>query len=246
MPTLPIRTGNLSVQLPVSLLDSAAEARLLSKSRRPGLSTRTERERNGPQGIPKRHGRMAARVTDAMQTRMATLPQHPGLGRSIAHARLARPRSARSRASCGSAWTPAGASRTSRARGSTLGHEQGELLGTHWTTVVIADDHAAMRVAIERALRTTRRAELELRMKATPAARAPCTGRSSPATGSESSPPSATSAPRSTAPPPTRAARPRGSSAASRSSRRSSRIWATTAARWRASPPPPRTSSPSR
>ena len=103
-----------------------------------------------------------------MQTRMATLPQHPPAGNPLARA-TAR----------GAAF--AGLSRELRlcldangcfthvggAWGATLGHEQGVLHGHHWTSVVERDDHAAMRVAIERAVARGEVVELELEMRTT-------------------------------------------------------------------------------
>ena len=111
---------------------------------------------------------MLSRVTDAMQTRMATFPQHPRAGNSLARAEAreaafaALSRELRFCLDAGGCFA-----HLEGAWESTLGHEQAELIGTHWTTVVIADDHAAMRVAIEHALAHHEAPELELRMKAT-------------------------------------------------------------------------------
>jgi PAS domain S-box-containing protein len=109
---------------------------------------------------------MAARVTDAMQTRMAAFPQHPPAGSSLAHAKAREATfAALSRelrfcldangcfAHLDGAWQ------------GTLGHEPAELHGSHWSTVVAADDHAAMRTVIKRALAQAA-PEIELRMRA--------------------------------------------------------------------------------
>jgi signal transduction histidine kinase len=104
-----------------------------------------------------------------MQTAMAALPQHPGAGarsiatgraRDAAFAALSQElRFCLDRDGClthlGGAWQ------------ATLGHEPRELLGAHWTAVVCSENHAAMRVAIERALvHRDARPDLELRMEA--------------------------------------------------------------------------------
>ena len=85
---------------------------------------------------------MAARVTEAMRTAMAALPQHPAAdsGRS----RMDKAREAAFAAALARAAVLPRSRRPlharSRARGtSTLGPEPGALLGAHWTTVVTLD-----------------------------------------------------------------------------------------------------------
>jgi signal transduction histidine kinase len=110
---------------------------------------------------------MAARVTEAMRTAMAALPQHPGAGpRSIVPARTREAQFAslsRELRFClddagrlihvDGAWDP------------TLGRPLRALRGAHWTTIVAPVDHGRMRIAIEHALSEGEpQPELELRM----------------------------------------------------------------------------------
>ena len=104
-----------------------------------------------------------------MRTAMADLPQHPRAGawsvaqnkaREAAFAALSRElRFCLDGSGC--------LTHLEGAWHATLGYELGALIGGHWTTVVAPVDHAAMRVAIERAVSHREGTpELELRMHA--------------------------------------------------------------------------------
>ena len=100
---------------------------------------------------------------------MAALPQHPGAGtRSIAQDKAREAAfAALSRELRFCLDADGCVTHLEGAWYATLGHEPGALLGTHWTSLVSSVDHAAMRVAIERALtHPGAQPELELRMDA--------------------------------------------------------------------------------
>jgi signal transduction histidine kinase len=99
---------------------------------------------------------------------MAARPQHSAAGNSLAHANAreaafaALSQELRFCLDAGGCFT-----HLEGAWVRTVGHEQCELLGAHWTSVVAPEDHGAMRVAIEHALARHEAApELELQMTA--------------------------------------------------------------------------------
>src|SRR4051812_34739941 len=169
MPTLPIRTATLSVQLPVPLLASNRSASLLSTVPEARLEHTDGKRTDGPQGIAERHGRMTARTTEATETAMAALPQYQATGRRPFAADPAR-EAAFAALSSELRLCLDGHGRVTYAAGAwqaTLGLEPGALVGEHWTSLVAMIDHAPMRGAIERvvSLGDVRR-ELTLRMNA--------------------------------------------------------------------------------
>src|SRR3954453_2567607 len=168
MPTLPIRTGNLSVQLPFPLLASSSAPGYGGKGRRPGLEHTDGKRTDGPQGNLQPRGTVAVRVTEAVTRTMADLSQHHAAGlRSFpfAEARDA----AFAAASRELRFCLDAEGRLTHVEGPgqwLLGREPIALLGAHWRVAVSRPDHAAMRVAIEHVLSAREPVDVDLRMDA--------------------------------------------------------------------------------